>query len=742
MIGRTISHFTIEAKLGAGGMGVVYLAEDSELRRKVALKILPEEMAGDPRRLERFQREAQALAALNHPNIVTIFSVEHVTSPESGAPVHFIAMELVEGQSLDRLLAEQSLEPARILDLGIAVADGLAAAHARGITHRDLKPGNVMLSDDGTVKILDFGLARTPGLPALESDRTEALTQEGSIVGTVHYMSPEQAQGRPAGPESDVFSLGVLLYEAAIGRRPFRGDSTAALISAILRDRPQPELADSVIPGLGGVLRKCLQKEPGARYRSAIGLRDALRGLPAETAGSPRSGEIRGVARSIAVLPFRNLAGTSGDDYFCEGLAEELIDALAKVKRLHVAARSSSFRFTGRDPDLDAVQRELGVGAVLEGSVRRAGERLRISVRLVDLGSRETIWSEQFDGSMADIFEIQDRTAEGVVDRLRLELGEGVQPIQRTTESREAHNLYLRGRYYWNRRHAGGLQQSRECFLEAADLDPHYALAHVGVADAEWSLAAYMLDPGALSRARAALASALAIEPDLPAGLASLSSIEIVSGNWEAAEAAYRRTVALNPDNALAHAYWSLGLSNIGRFAEMRECIAKAVEAEPFNQGIHGMVGIANYLACDFTAALGCARRGLELDSDSFVCTYLLGLACAEVGDYAAACSSMDRAVELSAGSIPASSWQAYVYARAGKKNLAESMLTEIELRGSSEFVHPYYLGFVHLGLGHRDVAYEHYLRTFAEGGVHLLAFGGRPFPDLLERAGALAEGT
>ncbi|MEE9561776.1 MAG: serine/threonine-protein kinase, partial [Thermoanaerobaculia bacterium] len=443
MIGQTISHYRIIDKLGEGGMGAVYVAEDETLGRSVALKVLPPEMADNPDRLRRFEREAKTVAALNHPNIVTIHSVEAVEG------VHFITMELVDGESLESHIPSGGMDLKRFFALAVPLADALDTAHARGITHRDLKPANVMLSAEGRVKVLDFGLAKlAQGADVAEETqiRTQTLTQEGTILGTVPYMSPEQVQGLPTDSRTDIFSLGVMLYEMATGKRPFAGETQAALISSILKDVPQPanEVKDELPNHLGRVIRRCLEKAPGRRYQTARDLKNELEELERE-AGAEEPEKIP----SMAVLPFADFSPDKDQDYFCEGIAEEIINLLVKVEGLRVASRTSAFQIKAAATDIREIGEKLNVDTVLGGSVRKAGDRLRVTAQLINVADGYHIWSERYDRTMEDIFAIQDEIGEAIVEALKIELSPEAKADKRKKEAEtdpQAYDLYLRGR--------------------------------------------------------------------------------------------------------------------------------------------------------------------------------------------------------------------------------------------------------------------------------------------------------
>jgi TolB-like protein/predicted Ser/Thr protein kinase len=548
LIGQTISRYRILEKLGAGGMGEVYLAEDTELRRKVALKVLPEEMASDPERLERFKREARAVAALNHPNIVTIYSVEEVEG------VHFLTMEMVEGKTLADLVPVQGLQLDRFFELAIPIAEALSVAHEKGITHRDLKPANIMVGDDGRVRVLDFGLAKLrPEAPADEEETqlaTEVVTREGLAIGTAPYMSPEQVQGKTVDHRSDIFSLGILYYEMATGGRPFKGDSSADLVSSILRDTPDSvtDLKMEMPRHLGRIIRHCLEKDPERRFQAAKDVRNELEGLrrevesgelppsgtmvaaappaprrrwlpvagaallvvvvagaflftrgkdealaPAVVPAEPTVSQAAAERQMIVVLPFENL-GSEEEAYFAAGITEEITGRLGSVRELGVISRKSAQRYADTDKTIQQIGGELGVGYVLEGTVRWASSqdgssRVRITPQLIRVADDSQLWSNTYDRVIDDIFEVQSDIATQVIDELGITL---LEPEQQAVESRptdniEAYQAYLRGLEYANHPDFTELNMrlTIEMFQRATELDPSFAQAHAWLSHAQ-----------------------------------------------------------------------------------------------------------------------------------------------------------------------------------------------------------------------------------------------------------------
>jgi serine/threonine protein kinase len=548
VIGRTISHYRIVEKLGGGGMGVVYKAEDTRLDRFVALKFLPEELAHDRQAMERFRREAKAASALNHPNICTIYEIDE----QNG--MAFIAMEYLDGVTLEHLIGGRPVELDRLLEISSETADALAAAHSKNIIHRDIKPGNIFVTGSRHAKVLDFGLAKmaTPGDKDSETAAL-TLTQAGMAMGTLPYMSPEQLRGQRVDHHTDIFSMGAVLYEMATGQRPFVGETSMELSSSILRDTPKAvtELRAQLPSGLQRIVERCLAKEPTERYASARELRDAVERVRRDlSSGSrnvsaPASGEA-----SIAVLPFTNMSADPENEFFADGITEEIINALTKIEELRVAARTSAFFFKGKHVDLRIVGERLNVKTVLEGSVRKVGSRVRIMAQLISVADGYHLWSERYDRELKDIFEVQDEIAGAIADRLKVALKGGQQPSAKAgTSNLEAYQLYLKGRALLYRRGLD-IRRAANCFDSAVALDPQYALAWAGLGDARTMLGLYGLERPQviMPRAKEAAIRAVALDPMLAEAHCSLACISLLH-DWDRdkAEVGFLRARELNP---------------------------------------------------------------------------------------------------------------------------------------------------------------------------------------------------
>ena len=530
MIGRTISHYRVVERIGRGGMGAVYKAEDLRLKRPVALKFLPPDVKSDLK--ERFLREARAAAKLDHPNICTVYEIDDFG--EGRQAQTFIAMQYLRGRSLREHLDAGALEIAEALRIWEQIGEGLATAHAAGIIHRDIKPANIIVTDEGLVKIVDFGLALIVEGQSDPEETVLALTADGSTVGTFGYMSPEQARGLQVDHRTDLWALGVVAYEMLTGSRPFKAANPFALVYAVTNERPKPmkSLRPDLPNGLVGIVNRALAKVPGKRYRTADEMLRHLRGLKGASLSSVAHLAAAGATPSVAVLPFVDMSRNRDQEFLCEGIAEEIINSFMQIENLRTVARGSSFRFSGKAYEIREVGEKLGVDALLQGSVRTAADRLRITVQLIDASDELQIWSQRFDRDAADVFDIQDDIALAVAKEMQvtLEDHEEAEPLRRRTESIEAYHLYLKGRYYWNSRLPDKVQKAIEHFRAALDIDPNYALAHAGLADALITPGYYGTGPPhqVMPLARESAAKALELDPTLAEAHTTLGMVSSV----------------------------------------------------------------------------------------------------------------------------------------------------------------------------------------------------------------------
>ena len=594
MLGRTVSHYRIVRQLGAGGMGVVYEAEDTRLKRNIAVKFLSAQLAQDAPMLERFEREARAASALNHPGICTVHEIDQAEGQS------FIVMELVDGESLSSVMAGGPMEIGRLLDYGIQIADALESAHGKGIVHRDLKPMNMMVTSRGQVKILDFGLAKfdradSPNAETVSPTappRRGELTAAGTVFGTIHYMSPEQARGLPTDARTDLFSLGAILYQMAAGDRPFEGDTEAVVFEAILNREPRPlaEANPAMPPGLAPILEKALEKDRSLRYQTATDLKTDLLRLKRKLEGSRPGGarlsdskpSARPAERSIAVLYFENLSKEKEDEYLRDGITEDILTDLSKIAGLSVFPRTTVLTYRDQKVTAADVCRQLSAGYALEGSLRRSGNRLRINAQLIDASTGFPVWGERYDREMSDIFEVQDEIAHKIAEALRIKLTpqEQAELAAKPTENLQAYDLYLRGRSYARRRTTRDMEFALQMFENAVTLDPNFALAWAAIANGCAHAQYWSGGKGQyMERAQAASLRAVALAPDIPEVLISQGWILYAGGRYDDAVRLTRAAISRKRDCEGAYYLLLRALFSSGKYQEVAAMAEEAIEA-------------------------------------------------------------------------------------------------------------------------------------------------------------------
>lgn len=827
--GQTIGHYKIVSQLGAGGMGEVYLAHDTTLGRKIALKLLPAEFTRDTRRMRRFQQEARAASALNHPNIVTIHEVGEVDGR------HFIATEFIDGETLRQRLSGTptgdsgsrtsgtSLKIGEILNIGIQTADALAAAHEAGILHRDIKPENIMVRRrDNYIKVLDFGLAKLTGEVDTEGPtRPQVMTGAGLVMGTVSYMSPEQARGEKVDSRTDIWSLGVVLYELIAGCRPFQGANTNETLALILNDKeplPLARFARDLPTELERIVAKALRKEREERYQVVKDLLLDLKSLkqrlafeaelehstpPAgrveATTGSggaavktkaesaaPTASSVEYVARhkgsftvaltvlvllialglgywfynrsastvtlinSVAVLPFTNESGNPDVEYLSDGMTESLINSLSQLPNMRVMARSTMFSFKGKAMDPQTIGKQLSVDAVLTGRVVQRGDSLTIQTDLVKVSDGSQMWGERYNRKTSDILAVQEDISREIVGKLRLRLsGEQEQRVaKRYTENIEAYQLYLLGRFHWNKFTVEGARKSIDYFNQALAKDPNYALAYHGLSDAYQVLGQIGFRPNeVLPKAIVYADKALAVDPTLPEAHLSRGACELWYGwNWTMAEKELKRAMELNPNLPDPHDLYGQFLSGMGRFDEAIAENKRALELDPLSTIRNANLGGVFYLRRQYDLAIGQSRKVTELDTNFFSGPLIIGQAYGQQGKYPEAIAELIKTRGLPSGFAPATSELGYIYAVSGQRTKAQELLRELQERAKQEFVDPYYIAIIYLGLGEQDETFAWLNKACEERSYWLLWLNVEPkfdrlraeprFRDLVRRVG------
>ncbi|MEJ7861981.1 MAG: protein kinase [Pyrinomonadaceae bacterium] len=782
--GTKLGRYEIVSLIGAGGMGEVFLAEDSELERLVALKVLPKDLASDSERLRRFAQEAKSASALNHPNIITI----HEIGKTDGT--HFIATEYIEGETLHTRLRSEPISLKSALDIAVQVASALDAAHRAGIVHRDIKPENVMIRPDGVVKILDFGIAKLTEKKAntIDAEAATAIkagTSPGMIIGTAAYMSPEQARGKDIDARSDIFSFGVVFYEMLTGKQPFEGESAIDTISSIIHKDPVPlsQLASGIPRELQRIVEKSLRKDREERYQTAkdllIDLKDVRQDLEIqnklERTASPQREETktqilsattsdaahttssteyvtskikshkRGFAiglmvlllasiglgywyltgrstkqiESIAVMPFVNESGNADNEYLSDGMTETLIKSLSQLPNLNVKPRSSVFRYKGKETNLQTIGKELNVQAILNGRVVQRDDGLTLSLELVDVSQDKVIWAEQYERKISDLVSLQSEVARDVLSKLKIRLtGADEQKLaKKSTESAEAYQLYIQGRYEWNKFSFDSLKKSIPLFERAIQKDPTYALAYSGLADSYVNLGVdYISAQDAMPQARVAAIQAIALDDSLAEAYTSLGSYKMFY-EWDikGAEEEYRKAISLDAKYGNARHFYSHCLQFLGREAEAIREMKIAVKLEPVSLVNNSELGWAYYLANQHDAAIEQLHKTIRLDPSYSYSYFILGLVYADKGNYAEAVAALREGQKLSPDWLELQAVLAYTYASAGERGEAEALLTKLLKSAADTYVNPVLIASVYVALADNDRAIAWLERGYRE---------------------------
>jgi serine/threonine-protein kinase len=748
MIGTTLSHYRILGELGAGGMGVVYRARDERLEREVAIKVLPEGALADDAQRRRFRREALALSRLNHPGIATV----HEFDREAGAD--FIVMELVSGETLAARLRAGPLSAEQLTAYGIEIAEALEAAHEQGVLHRDLKPGNIVVTSRDRVKLLDFGLARI-AQAEVDTRATTLLTAGDAVAGTLAYMSPEQLLAEDPDNRSDIFSLGVVLYEMATGHLPWRQTVSTALVNEILRTTPPPvrDSRPDLPVHFDRIIARSLAKARAERYATAAEVAADLRAERSpDSAGEAAVAVAPSDITSLAVLPLRNLSGDPDQEFFADGMTESLIAQLAQIGSLRVISHTSAMVYKGARKPLPVIARELGVDAVVEGSVARAGQRVRITAQLIAAASDQSLWSSTVDRPLGDILDLYTEVSRAIAEELRTRLtaSERVRLSAAAAVRPAAYEAYLRGRFFWNKRTPEGLARAIASFQECIDADPLYAPAWSGLADCHNLLGAFRWKPPRESfpLAHAAAARSLELDPDLPEGLTSLGfALQYYDWSWTGAEGSYRRAIALHPGYVTAHQWYSDLLAGLGRFDEALAEIRRATELDPLSAVVGTSYGDTLYYARHYEESVARYRRTTEIDPAYLWARLNTARTLQELGRHEEAIRIF--AESLGSAGLDESPTLAQAWAAAGDHARARAMLPGVVERWREGRVSPYSVANIHVALGDHEEAFAWLERSFQDRDRMMVSLRVHPrldplrgdprFDDLLRRMGLAA---
>ncbi len=790
--GQQIENYTIIRQLGAGGMGEVYLAQDSQLGRKIAIKILPVKFTLDARRVNRFAFEARAASALNHPNIITIHEIGNLNGTQ------FMVTEFVEGRTLRELMTAGRVKLGEAIEIATQIGSALEAAHAAGIVHRDIKPENIMLRADGFVKVLDFGLAKLTETGPIDQEaatRVNIKTDPGVVMGTVNYMSPEQARGRDIDARTDLWSLGVTLYEMVSGRVPFEGETPSHVVISILENEPHQLSEASVPTELDRIVTKTLRKEKEERYQTARDLTVDLKSLKKElevkgrqfgshrrgvtTAGNPpitkfksriviatsavvlllatvayflyaaRSGDK--AISSVAVLPFVNESGDTEVEYLSDGISESLINSLSQLRDLRVIPRTTVFRYKDRNVDPQKIGRELGVRAVLTGKIIQRGDTVFIQADLLDIAGGSQLWGGKYDRKFSEIFQAQDEIAKEIVEKLRGKLSVEREKLltRHPTENTEAYRLYLQGNYFNSKWTEEGWKKSLNYYHRAIEIDPNYALAFTGLANAYIKLGLFgaMRPKDAYPLAKAAAAKALKLDDSLAEAHAASGVVkELYDWDFEGAKSAIIRALEINPNDDGAHQLYGWYFIHMGRFDEAIVEMKQAVDIDPLS--LENLASLANafFYARRPDQAIEQCRKVLEMDQKYSEAYFFLGQALQQQGKTQEAITAFQKAIELSGGSPEALSALGFTYATAGNRDKARKVIDDLKELSARRYIDPGLIAVIHAGLGEKDEAFRWLEKAYEDRSSWMVHAKAEPcldplrsdprFDNLLKRVG------